>query len=94
MRSTTENLCKLIAEETVDAKNGGKYQSADKDAAIDDFVGNLMGLTSADTRAEGARKILQEHYASVVEKGGTPTQALRSTFILTCTSPLVTGIGL
>jgi hypothetical protein len=94
VRSTTENLCKLIAEETVDAKVGGKYKSTDKDTAIDDFVGNLMGLTSVDARTAGARTILQEHYASVVAAGGTPTQALRSTFILTCTSPLVTGIGL
>jgi hypothetical protein len=94
VRSTVENLCDLVSQQVVDAPAASMYTSANKDAAIADFVSNLMGLTSADPRAAGVQKILGEHYDAVVQGGGSPSDALRSTFVLTCTSPLVTGIGL
>lgn len=94
VRSTVENLCDLVSQQVVDGPEPSKYTSTDKDAAIADFVSNLMALTSSDPRAAGVKQILGEHYQSVVQGGGTPTEALRSTFVLTCVSPLITGIGL
>lgn len=93
--AAVENLCDLVSQQVVDPKNGsGKYASQALDAALDDLVGNLMGLTPVDPRAARARQILAEHHAAVLAGGGSPTDALRSTFVLTCTSPLVTAIGL
>ncbi|AKU99126.1 hypothetical protein AKJ09_05790 [Labilithrix luteola] len=92
-RSTAENLCELVAGEIID-RPGSKYQSAQKDDAIADFVSNLMGLSAADDRAAPIGQILQEHYTAAIAAGGKPNEALRSTFTLACTSPLVTGLGL
>jgi hypothetical protein len=39
-------------------------------------------------------ELLQGHYAAATAAGGKPADALRSTFVLACTSPLLTGIGL
>lgn len=92
-RSTVENLCQYIAGQVIDV-TGAKYQSANKDAAIADFVANLMSLPAADDRAAPMLQLLQTHYASAITAGGKPADALKSTFVLACTSPLVTGIGL
>jgi len=92
-RSTVENLCQYIATQVIDAP-GAKYQSTNKDVALADFVGNLMSLPAADTRAAPIRTVLDAHYAAAIAAGAKPTDALQSTFVLACTSPLVTGIGL
>jgi len=92
-RSTVENLCQYIAAQVIDVA-GAKYQSASKDAAIADFVANLMGLPPADDRAAPMAQLLTEHYTAAIAAGGKPADALSSTFVLACTSPLVTGIGL
>ena len=92
-RSTIENLCQYIAGQVIDVPNA-KYQSANKDAAIADFVANLLGLPAADDRAAPIAQILTEHHAAAIAAGAKPLDALSSTFVLACTSPLVTGIGL
>jgi hypothetical protein len=92
-RSTVENLCQYIAAQVIDVA-GAKYRSANKDAAIADFVANLMGLPAADDRAAPMAQLLTGHYAAAIAAGGKPFDALSSTFVLACTSPLVTGIGL
>ena len=92
-RSTVENLCQYVSTQVVDVANA-KYQSATKDAAIADLVANLLGLPAADDRAAPMTQLLNDHYAAAIAAGGKPTDALRSTFVLACTAPLITGIGL
>jgi hypothetical protein len=53
-----------------------------------------MGLSADDARAADIQAVLNEHWDEVVAKGSSPSLALQSTFVLSCTSPLVTGIGL
>jgi len=92
-RSTVENLCQYIAAQVIDVA-GARYKSANKDAAIADFVANLMGLPAADDRAAPMAELLTGHYTAAIAAGAKPADALSSTFVLACTSPLVTGIGL
>ncbi len=92
-RSAAENLCRGVADRVVDV-TGSKYSSTKKDAAVADLVANLMGLPSSDPRAAVAKQILNEHYDAAVKAGGKPTDALRSTFTLACTSPTVLSVGL
>jgi len=105
-RAGTENICEDIANEIVDSTTApagaNAYSSAtqaDVDAAIGDFVGNLMGLESSDPRTSQVTSLLQAHYASALAGTATipaasPTDALKSTFIVACSSPSVTGIGM
>jgi hypothetical protein len=58
------------------------------------MVHNLMGLPSTDPRAAPALQILTEHYQSAFEQTKKAVDALRSTFVLACTSPSVTAAGL
>ena len=46
-RGATESLCAYAAGLTID-KTNSRYDSTKKDAAITDFVANIMGITSAD----------------------------------------------
>jgi hypothetical protein len=104
LRAGVENICETIAQTIIDnpkAPQGATtYSSAsqkDVDAAIADFVSNLMALESSDPRASQASQLLAAHYQSVrtdAQYPATPTDALRSTFIVACLSPSVLGIGM
>jgi hypothetical protein len=52
-----------------------------------------MGLDSS--RSAAALAILQDHYMNALtfDGGTSTTNALKSTFVLACTSPYVAGIG-
>lgn len=97
-RAGTENLCRQAADRVVD--NGGatgRYTSTtsgSRDLAMAAFVSDVMGLASADPRAAGLLQILKEHYAAVVAGGGTASNALKSTFVLACSSPTAVAVGL
>jgi hypothetical protein len=91
---SVENLCRLVADKVVDAPGTTKYKSTDSAAAIADFVANVMALTSADPRAAGASAILTDHFQTAQAQGATPADALKSTFVLACTSPTSVGMGL
>lgn len=71
-----------------------RYSSSKKDAAITDFVENIMGMTSADPNNAAVTLLLQEHYDAAIAEGATPTDALKSTFITACLSPTSVAIGL
>lgn len=92
-RSGTENLCIQLAPRVVDA-TGSIYSSQRRAESIADMVHNLMGLPQGDPRAPAALQILTEHYDAAFAQTNRATDALRSTFVLACTSPSVTGIGL
>ncbi len=92
-RGAGETICQIAADLTVD-KPMSLYSSDKKDQAITDFVGNIMGLATGDPTADPARTILEEHYDAAIAAGGKPTDALKSTFILACTSPTSLAMGL
>lgn len=92
-RGATESLCQYAAGLTVDKPNS-RYQSAKKDAAITDFVANIMGITAEDPMSADVTQLLQEHYAAAVMAGAMPTDALKSTFVTACLAPTSVAVGL
>jgi len=92
-RGATESLCAYAAGLTID-KTGSRYDSTKKDAAITDFVANIMGLTSADPLSATATQLLGEHFDAAMKAGATRTDALKSTFTIACLSPTSVAIGL
>lgn len=95
-RAGSENLCRAVADAVIDvaAPATSKYESANKDDAILDFVHNVMALVDGDVRAPAALDILKEHYDAAVKTGAKPSDALKSTFVLACTAPSTLSIGL
>jgi hypothetical protein len=53
-----------------------------------------MALAPGDPLAAGAREILQAHYDDALGSGAKAVDAMRSTFVLACTSPSTVAIGL
>jgi hypothetical protein len=92
--SAMENLCYQIALQLVDNGKTSRYLSANKDAALTDFVTTVMGLPPSDPRAAGMLGILKDNYDTSVAQLQTPTNALRSTFTLACESPPAVSLGL
>ena len=97
-RAGTENICEAVSAMVVDAASppaGSKqWSSSSPAAAIADFVATLMALTPGDPRSAGAAAVLQSHYSAALESGATPTNALRSTFVVACMAPTSITIGL
>ncbi|MDB4946716.1 MAG: hypothetical protein JWP97_6250 [Labilithrix sp.] len=94
-RTGTENLCRAVADQVVGtASQAKKYSDASRDAALSDFVANVMALPSSDPRSAPALQILKEHYDAAVATGASPVDSLKSTFVLACTSPTAVSIGL
>jgi hypothetical protein len=92
-RGATESLCAYAAGLTVD-KTNSRYDSTKKDAAITDFVANIMGITSADPASAAVTQLLSEHFDAAMKVGASRTDALKSTFITACLSPTSVAIGL
>jgi len=92
-RGATESLCAYAAGLAID-KTGSRYDSAKKDAAITDFVANIMGITSADPLSATATQLLTEHFDAAMKAGAVRGDALKSTFIIACLSPTSVAIGL
>ncbi len=91
----TENLCTLLAGQLVNAGTTSRYTSAKKDEAVADFVSTVMGLPASDSRAPIMAGILNDHYNAAAAKPGVlAADALKSTFILACASPLGISLGL
>lgn len=93
-RTETEGLCQSIAALVVDAPMNSRYSSSNAAAAIEDILSSVMGMTVKDPRTARARQILSEHFEVAKKAGVTASFALKSTFTLACTSPLVVGVGL
>jgi hypothetical protein len=93
-----ENICKQVADLVVDgpASPGVRqWSSAQADLAITDFVGTVMGLVRSDPRAGKAEALLKGHFSEAgAQPGVTPTQALRSTFVVACLAPSAMAVGL
>jgi hypothetical protein len=93
--STIENLCGLIAAQVVDGPVAtSRFSSANRDGAIADLARTVMGLPASDARHAPLLGVLGEHFDGAVAAGETATDALRSTFVLACSSPLTVSSGL
>ena len=92
-RGAVESLCQYTADLVVDKANS-RYSSMKKDSAVTDLVQNIMGLPAGDPSAAQAAQILQDHYAAAVKAGASPTDALKSTFVLACSAPTSVAVGL
>lgn len=101
-RAGIENICEEVANSIIDAASpptGAKtYSSASQatvDAAIADFISNLMVIVPDDPASAEMSTLLHGVYTGTLGVTGTkPTDALKSTFIVACESPNVAGIGL
>ncbi len=97
-RAGLENVCEDVANMIIDdakAPAGAKtYSSASPDAAIADFVSNLMGIAPDDPRSAPMTQMLTDHHTKALANQATATDALKSTFVTACLSPTVAGIGM
>jgi len=93
-RSITENLCRALADQVVDVGAAPRFSSKSPAAAVDDMVRSVMALVDGDARQSGATTILNEHYAAALKTGATARDALKSTFVLACSSPTAVSVGL
>jgi hypothetical protein len=69
-------------------------RSAEPEVAIDALVTRVMGLPTKDERFADIRDVLRGHFDAAVEAGNTASDALASTFVLACSSPSSSAIGL
>jgi len=92
-RGATESLCAYAASLTVD-KAKSRYDSTKKDAGITDMVQNIMGITAADPNSAAVTQLLQDHYAAAIAAKASPTDAMKSTFIVACLAPTSVAVGL
>ena len=96
--SAVEGLCAQVAARAVDpamCSPGQRcFSSAEGQRAIGDLVRVVMALPSIDSRFADVQQILTEHYDEATASGYGPTEALRSTFVIACSSPFCSAIGL
>jgi hypothetical protein len=94
-QSATNNFCINLAERLVDAGTTPLYTSNDVQGAIHGMTNTLMGLADNDPREPTISGLLNSHYMTALgQMGSSPTLALRSAFVLACTSPLALASGL
>jgi hypothetical protein len=98
-RAGTENICEAVAAQVVDAASAPAgvthWSSSQPDAAVADFVSIVMAVTPSDPRSAPLQSLLKAHFAAAAQQAGiTPTQALRSTFVVACLAPSAVSIGL
>ena len=93
-RSGLENICVQLSALVIDAPTGGKWSSSQPDAAISDMVATMLALTPSDPRASQANMLLTSHFHSAMTSGASASDALKSTFVVSCLSPSFAGIGM
>lgn len=89
----TEKLCTTLANGLIGVGTP-KWAPAQKEVAFDDFVGIIMGVPPSDPRATPLRALLSSHYDEAIAAKAKDTDALRSTFVVACSSPLGVSSGL
>jgi hypothetical protein len=92
-RAGVENICEVVASQVIDGGTN-KWTSTQPDAAIADFVSTMLGFTTSDPRAAQATTLLKSHFTQAVASGQSASNALKSTFIVSCLSPSFVGIGM
>jgi hypothetical protein len=92
--SALDNLCGNLAARLVDSGAAARYTSAAKEQAFASLVSDVMGVPAADPRFGDLQGALAAHHDAAVAAGETPSDALRSTFVLACTAPTTVSSGL
>jgi hypothetical protein len=92
--SATENLCLLLGRQLVGTTAQSRYRPAQANEAIADFLATIMGLPPGDPRAAPMGDLLREHHGEATRGGASALDALQSTFVLACQSPLGISVGL
>ncbi len=91
LRGGLENICAALADLVVDVPRAGTYSSNDPPAAVESLATTLMGLSG--DRSTRSQRILLRHFNSSLRSGASPSDAMKSTFVLACLAPCVAGIG-
>lgn len=95
-----EKICGLLAKHLVEGSELGRYRVDAKDAALDDFVATVMGAPPGHPDAPALRAILARHHDAAVaaltaaKVRTAAADALRSTFVLACSSAPAVSTGL
>jgi hypothetical protein len=96
--SSVEGLCAEVAARAVDpavcVEGQRCFFSREAHRAVGEVTRVVLSLPSADSRFADIEQILTEHYDEATGAGYTATDALRSTFVIACSSPLSSAIGL
>jgi hypothetical protein len=99
-RAGLENICETVAAQTIDVASANQqpnvkqWSSGDPDTAIVDFVSLVMALAPSDPRSGPAGDLLHAHFTQAVAASQTPTNALKSTFVVACLAPSSVSVGL
>lgn len=88
-----EKLCARLATKLVGTTSDALFAPQTPEPALDAFVERLMGLDAGHPRHDAARQALEAHFEQAKVATNTTT-ALRSAFIVACTSPEVQALGL
>ena len=91
--AAAEKLCLRLATKLVGTTAGIRFPVSNVDAALDSFVGDLMGLGVGHPRRDSVRAQLAAHYESA-KTMSNPATALRSALTVACVSPEVMAVGL
>jgi hypothetical protein len=92
--SATEKLCSLLAAQLVENGATSRWKVAALEDALDEFVAVVMGVPFNDQRAPRFRDVLARHYTAALAARERPADALKSTFVLACSSPSAVSAGL
>lgn len=98
--ASVENLCSQLVHKLVDpaacpvGQRCWSSTPAGTAAAIADFVQVVMAVPPSDARRAEVQAILVAHHGDATRAGHGPSDALKSTFVLACTSPFSNAIGL
>jgi hypothetical protein len=97
-RAGLENICENVANMVIDNKTpptgAVTYSSTDPNGAIAAFVSDIMGIVGDDPRSSVMNQSLTDHYNAALKNAATKTDALKSTFVVSCLSPNIAGIGM
>ncbi len=97
LENVCENVANIVVDNTKPPANAVTYSSAttaSQNAAIADFVANLMAIVPDDPRSSVMTQKLTAHFSAAVANQATKTDALKSTFVVACLSPNVAAIGM
>ena len=84
----------MLAAQLVESGASAVWKVVDRDSAFNDFVSVVMGVPFSDERAARFHDVLIRHYTAATEAREKPADALRSTFVLACSSPSAVSAGL
>jgi len=92
--SATDGICEALSRELVENTRTGVWTFVERDKAIADFSRALLGLDDGDPLKAASDAILQKHVDDALAAAASKGDALRSAFVVACTSPLSTSFGL